>query len=294
MPQPFDDEILSDVTDEPVLPSLPVSRGFMYVGDRQGNLATPPPAGSWEPPDAVANFQAHDRYLQDEANRKAQEQRDLAASMATMKQADQLKFREMAIREAGLRKYEQGIQSGMTPQESYRLNAAEINFNHPGSMAAAMKAAQGTSEFEPRVVTLPDGTKVLQTGPNRSSLIKPPKVAPPPDVTANQKSIQEQIAVTMRDIAKNKEVMNRSGVDDDTKARAARAAFIASQQLADLQNKRQIGSTNWMQAIPPAPTAAPTAAPKQIDSETARALLAEAGGDKQKARELARQRGYSF
>jgi hypothetical protein len=33
---------------------------------------------------------------------------------------------------------------------------------------------------------------------------------------------------------------------------------------------------------------------KPLDQATAKAILAEAGGDKEKARELARQRGYSF
>lgn len=44
-----------------------------------------------------------------------------------------------------------------------------------------------------------------------------------------------------------------------------------------------------------APSGLPQAQPaKQLDADTARAILQEVGGDKAKARELARQRGYTF
>lgn len=44
----------------------------------------------------------------------------------------------------------------------------------------------------------------------------------------------------------------------------------------------------------PQPAAAAPAAGKPLDAATAKALLQEVGGDKNKARELAKQRGYSF
>lgn len=44
----------------------------------------------------------------------------------------------------------------------------------------------------------------------------------------------------------------------------------------------------------PAPAGAPPTKGKRLDAETARKILQEAGGDKNKAREIARQRGYIF
>lgn len=44
----------------------------------------------------------------------------------------------------------------------------------------------------------------------------------------------------------------------------------------------------------PSPNKPPKTQDKQLDEDTARAILSEAGGDKDKARKLAKQRGYSF
>lgn len=47
-------------------------------------------------------------------------------------------------------------------------------------------------------------------------------------------------------------------------------------------------------ASAPTPAAAPQGGGKPLDRETAAAIRAEAGGDKEKARQIARERGYSF
>jgi len=55
------------------------------------------------------------------------------------------------------------------------------------------------------------------------------------------------------------------------------------------------GSSNIALAnLPATPRQAVTTGPKLLDRETAKRLLDEAGGDKNKARELAKQRGYRF
>lgn len=51
-------------------------------------------------------------------------------------------------------------------------------------------------------------------------------------------------------------------------------------------------ATPYAEQVRPDVTDAPS--PKPLDPQTAKAILAEAGGDKEKAREIARQRGYTF
>jgi hypothetical protein len=69
--------------------------------------------------------------------------------------------------------------------------------------------------------------------------------------------------------------------------------FNPSQAFRDAQRRMQ---TLPEPDLPPVSEEQPTSAPamKQLDAATAKAILAEVGGDKEKARQLARERGYSF
>lgn len=70
-----------------------------------------------------------------------------------------------------------------------------------------------------------------------------------------------------------------------------RAAFQNNEAARAYQQEQQRATTSPEPDLPPAQPE-PTAKP--LDAVTAKAILAEAGGDKEKAREIARKRGYSF
>lgn len=66
-------------------------------------------------------------------------------------------------------------------------------------------------------------------------------------------------------------------------AQEARGIFLSDEEFNDLGR-----------GVEPTEAGAPVAAGTPLDAATAKQILIEAGGDRDKAREIARQRGYSF
>lgn len=100
-----------------------------------------------------------------------------------------------------------------------------------------------------------------------------------------------------KDIYGNSKVPNVSGIPLTEDPQGPKISLPANNPLLNKllgTNATSLG-TNWVK--PPQASAAPSPVetePKKLDATGARAILDKAGGDKKKARELAREAGYVF
>lgn len=156
-------------------------------------------------------------------------------------------------------------------------------------------------------ITLPDGRKTKVT-PNEAAQYMKPRAGQQDSIEAIDRDavawtghhLSDLINPTNKDARNNPDGSATITLADDKKVtipadalrsfrdRYARIQTPGSQMFQQYQ--QQITAPDLPAVTEPPPTTAP--APKQLDDGTARSILAETGGDKDKARKLARQRGY--
>lgn len=172
---------------------------------------------------------------------------------------------QAAIRFAGQRKYRSLIEGGARPEEALRLAGPELFWNNPAALVSSVRASREVTPFEPSVREV-NGIKFGMTGPNRAQVIQPSKVVMPPDVAMNQKLLMEQLK---------------------RKTTGPLAIAADPKEIANLERQLLEGSTNWNNKA-----SAPAA--KVLTRELAADFKAQAKGDKDLARKLAREAGYTF
>lgn len=98
------------------------------------------------------------------------------------------------------------------------------------------------------------------------------------------KPLERERELYARELSKARDRRNRAKDEDNIKVADADVIEYQkklSEAESQIQVRREGGKANPAQD-------------KTLDSDTAKSILSEAGGDKTKARELAKQRGYSF
>jgi hypothetical protein len=250
----------------------------VYIDEEDELLPPPPPPGAFDtsglpidPP--VEGFQNLGQVYgtstsnaftaeQDRARLQSMAPKDLMAIQKAQAEAEQA-----AIRFAGQQKYRKLIADGAKPEEALRLAAPDLFWNNPAGLASAIRSTRPETPFNPTVTDI-EGGRLIQTGPNRVQFDRTRPPAMPPDVKAKQ------------DILKNQLRSMTSG-----------PLGIAADPVAVKALEEQIlsNSTNWMnQANPPAP------AERKLTKDLAADFLKMAKGDKDQARKLARDAGYTF
>ncbi len=111
-----------------------------------------------------------------------------------------------------------------------------------------------------------------------------PAPKPPPKDTTERYNYAEFTASQKREADLRKELAKATDLDVKSQLVGAIAREVATQKKL-----RPAQAT-----AAPSPVTAPTPEPKRLDQNTAKQFLAQAKGDKEKARKLARDAGYEF
>lgn len=196
---------------------------------------------------------------------------DVRTRIALANQAQ--KAEEQAMKFAGQQEYQQLISGGATPEEALRRTAHKIFYNSPAGLTSAIRATRPQEEFVPKVTPI-EGGRTIQLGPQRFQYEPDRAPVMPPEVKAQQ------------DILKGRLRALQTG---------PMGPFADKAAVADLERQIVEGSTNWMSRpnIPASAPISPTAA-RNLTRELAADFLKQAKGDKAKARQMARDAGYSF
>lgn len=194
-----------------------------------------PPAEGFQMLGEVQGTSTNNAYI---AEQEAERIRRMSAK-------ERAEAEQAAIRFAGQQKYRQLIQGGAKPEEAMKLAAPEMFWNNPNALVASLRATRQVTPFEPSVIER-NGVKFAVTGPNRASVIPPPKPVvekQPPDSVINQKLLMERLKAL------------RSG---------PLAIAADPNEIASLEKQLLEGSTNWMghASAPVAPTPTATPLPK--------------------------------
>lgn len=166
-------------------------------------------------------------------------------------------------------------------------------------------------------ITLPDGRKAMVTG-NEAAQYMRPRAAQQDSMEKIDKDVIAYTGHHLSDLINSTDARNTPDggaiitlADGKTKVpvtadalqhirdRYARLQqFSGAQAFQDRQQQQgELPAPDLPPVTEPAPTLAPalpSTTGKQLDAGTAKAILLEAGGDKDKARQIARERGYSF
>lgn len=175
-----------------------------------------------------------------------------------------------AMRARGQHEFSQLINGGATPEEAYRRTAHLLNYNNPQALALGLSRVPGAdTPFSP-VMERVEGGRVLRTSPRGAEFIRDQVPSMPQHIRDQRRMLEGEIRAIESD---------DFGLKDKS-----RLPILKSQYM-------ELG-TNWMNQ--PVPGIAPVEDVKPLTPELARRFLREAGGDKEKARKLARDAGFSF
>lgn len=198
------------------------------------------------------------------------------AAVTARKYQDQLE--ERAIQFEGKQEYQQLVEGGATPDEALRRTAHKLYFNKPDKFVSAVKPA-----FTPSMTDVKGG-RFAQLGPNRYQFL-PERAPRMPQADVDQRKI---LSSEMDDLRRQVRVMEKPSekmMDKDADKKIAEL----SRRIADTEGKYKYLGTNYLNPQP-----MPEASKKDLTREAAQEFLKQANGDKEKARKLARDAGYSF
>ena len=261
--------------------------------------------GPTAPSSVIANVDDWGNVLTPGSSTEEQDRRDLA----------------MRLREQGQFEFQRAVANGVAPEEAFRQSMPKMFYGEPDKLIKAMDirgiqghpSAPGLSA--PQMVDVGQGARAMRTGPNSWDYI-PPRL--PDSVKIEQDLIKSELGAERRKmtdaIAKTMDrladpaIANKIVTEsaDKIKSLEDRMRKLGIQAPSEPSTPTPLKSQTEMfqtpeggfeirrvaQTPPPPPAEAPTARP--LTESDARSILREAGGDKEKARKIARERGYTF
>ena len=259
----------------------------------------PDPLGGWQIPSGLSTRQVNDI---------------LSLGLNLKRQQDEQ--RSAAIRYQGQMEYEDMISSGMAPDEAMRRAAPKMFYENEGGMTQATRLMQPPESLgSPMTEDVTDdaGNPIgtVLTFPGGKRQVIPARRQAPPDITKDIGFVDltQQINLISRELQdKKKEIAKQSGLGEQfadvallrqarllqeeldrkrLERKALVAAGVAPQMPAGPQRQAAPQSQETGQDIPQVKG-------RLTDQATAREFLRQAGGDKAKARELARAAGWEL
>lgn len=238
------------------------------------NAQLPPPA----PVDPTARYTTpeQDRFL----IQRNQDERNVALGIDPIKaRLADIAQQEHATRMAGQLEYQQLVQGGASPEEALRRTADKLFFSHPDQLATALYHLPAPGVVPGALQAVPiTGANGEQIGDvvydpkgrvHASRFTGPAKM--PPDVAANQKVLEAQLAAQRKELSQAQKDM-RAGLTPEEKQDAARRALTAQNSISDLEKRFVQGTTNWMAPRATGPTMPVEVKPKELDMTKANAI----------------------
>lgn len=260
--------------------------------------------GPTAPSSVIANVDDWGNVLTPGSSTEEQDRRDLA----------------LRLREQGQFEFQRAVANGIPPEEAFRQSMPKMFYGEPDKLIKAMDirgiqghpTAPGLSA--PQMVDVGEGARAMRTGPNSWDYI-PPRM--PDSVKIERDLAERRLDYERRRLQSAYEKSTESLGDKEAAAKiiADSEAKVAEleKQLRDMVSAAKPEAKpeaprfktetfqgpeggfeirKVLQNPPPPPAETPTAKP--LTESDARSILKEAGGDKEKARKIARERGYTF
>lgn len=223
----------------------------------------------------------------------AQDQRDLEFQRNLLKNVrvqDAAKAVESAMRFQGMRGYERDLQAaqaaGLSPEQAATQalvrNSGKMFFSHPQSLVPAIRSLrQPPAVMPPTLVDLGGGVRGVQAGIGGAQFHPLPQ--PKPVVEGKLSDVEK---ARIRQLEKRQASLDKELSGPSVLAQDAVPEFKAQndKKRAELESlNRQLSQIGQ-----------PAKEAKQLTADLAKQFLKQAGGDKAKARKLARDAGYTF
>ena len=220
---------------------------------------------------------------------------EFAENLKLKQETAQRAAREAAVQLEGQQGLEKDLQSGMTFQEAFPRWATKILYKHPQSLTQVMRQLQPAKDMMPKEGFV-GGRNVIYGAGGGWQFNEPPQTTrvdeglPP--------GTYERGNRTFKVLEPKPEKPHLLQMQLD-KAQAELAAFKADTGAMAEWNKKQIPAQEarvkyFQEAIRGAAPKTTTETKKQLTIEQAKEFLRQTGGDRDKARQLAKDAGYSF
>lgn len=236
---------------------------------------------SWDQEKAVRSQALQERSLN---LRQMQEQRLFNKAERDLADAEKIEADTLGVEEAEYALRDRGIMPGSATYRDSVLNilarSPYVDPNYRRALVESAKINLDADELQAQLADLQEkfpGAS-FTIGPDGRPTIRqsPTKPAPEPKIDLGRLD------------KLTKEEAELSYVEKPTQAQIKRLGYLQN-EIKAIDEQRKAAAT------PASPTAQATPAqPKAITVDDARALLKEVGGDKEKARALARERGYQW
>lgn len=159
-------------------------------------------------------------------------------------------------------------------------------------------------------ITLPDG-RTTRVTPNEAAQYLKPRAGQQDSIEAIDRDAVAWTGHHLSDLINSKDARNNPDGSAEITLADGKKVTVTADALNGFRDRysklqQHTGAQIYQQRLtepdlPPVTAPPPTMAPalpsttgKQLDAATAKAILAEAGGDKEKARQIARERGFTF
>lgn len=183
-----------------------------------------------------------------------------------------------ARRLKGQMDFDKLVQGGATPSEALRLTAPDLFAGDPAKMARAIPKTPAS--FDPSFTNV-EGGRIFRRGPSSAQFIPTPPQRLSLETLARQKLIEQELSGLKRTTSLDRLMEEGAGGNE----RAARIAELEREYLANASNPGITPASSGIQQ---------PAQPQTLTRQQASEFLRQAGGDKNKARKLARDAGFSF
>lgn len=217
---------------------------------------------------AEENQRAHLMEQQRLEVEKAYKDQQLAMQKQELDQAtkiNQIKIQDAAQRMSAQKAYQDFVNAGGDPTEGMLKYGMQLGLDSSGFYNLAAKAAAAKHPFVPSEMTTAGGTRLVQLSPNRF------EVAP-----TDNKKLDEPTKLDLQDAYRELDEARKAVVSDTNPKHKEQNRLNVATALARVHS---IVSPN--SKLP-------------LTKELAKQFLAQAKGDKEKARQLARDAGYDF
>jgi hypothetical protein len=296
----------------PALPELQAGQGIAMGPNGFATAGITPPTGP-APADFRGNLTAPTPEQAQEAAaiQKAQQDAERLSSDAAQQKAYVDATKDMMEYQHRTQKGEEGMQ---VFADIMRRRAIQPGGSMPaGAMEQLMKPQ--AKAFVPQTMTLPGGREMIEEWPNRWVPAPIPQTMTTGPIEASPvMGAGKQLGWAMRGAGGAIHPVTEKGAGDEltssqklaaytVRLKALQARELAGQmtpeEMAATKAERQTIAEALSKLTEPksqgaAAGAAPTAAEKQLTADQAKQFLKQAGGDRTKARKLAKDAGYSF
>lgn len=234
-----------------------------------------------------------------------------AASLAERKKQNELAAREAALQYEGMVGFERDVADGIAPEQAILRNPGMFRRNMT-AMASAYKALTPEPAFKPRIMDI-DGVRVMQTGPKSYRPLPAEKEAVEGPIAAEPITTPkgDVLGYGVRGASGGVHPLRQDRGDmtpyqraqilkaELTAALQEREGFDANSQdykavSADITAlRRELGALRKA-GVADTDIPAPSPSKAALTKEKAMEFLQQAGGNKEKARQLARDAGYEW